>query len=998
MKIRKAGMMAAMAAMSLTAIVTPTINAAENPILPGSVTSYTDTVKRPFIPHSILKIKKKGPDTRISVRSLDGDTVRLVSNKPVTIKMRIVKTGKAGQMQSDNRVVRVTPKGVSVDGLQSGRTYQVIHSSGKRSYITPMKRAADITGVSARFKESAIKGYVSAKHVHEWQRANTNVQYRWVVSSYTPPSVKNGSTVQGRTLTTTVTTGADSDIPLPTTGFVKVDAIAVNPVGASIATFYSQVSVEDAWVASGPGGSLLFASTPPVVADKDATVGMSDSERDQYMKDMATQAVLSANDAEMQALLAREAALAAKKAMEASDEVGTQKATNQAHDAAAKAAAAAIAADNYKNQIPGDTHTADRLKAEEAVDRANKAADEAAAFAAQASVYAVEAWKDEAVRLLEEIRSIHAGLTGLAADTTIQGLAEDARFAANEAAREAGRINSVKYPVIADEASLDVVEANEAANAAEALAAMVGAREDSIRAAVEALTPVQALKNAADARAHAVMARSEANQTIDGTDYDVISESAAAQAEMFADEAERAAADVVHRDAAEQQQVISEQALSDAASTATAADARVELVEARAAADKAAAEAALVRAGSDEKAAANAAAVAARAAAVALEAYSHASQALLDETVVVDVSSLNVALGGDTSVTFTKNPNDTRSAIEYRVFAGNAGNSVPGVLVDNGDGTITASWVGLPAGDGSGYVFTVVPTSFNGERVSASPTVFTPAPVSAAMLSALLTMPFSSTTDVCGETPKAIGSMEGVECVSTLPLAYETRMATYDYLPHTTTRVAGGLKTPAVAPTAGTPDSCSIGVVNGSRCTDGSGVMEFGPVTPGTPGSPGSPAEYYPDYDVVNPAPAGYYDNGSQYQSDAHHPAPTSGARIDAAFTDTSFRDSVTRVSVRYVANSPLPGADFNTALHTYAYEAGKNLYVTRNAPAVANTFKPVFTSLPNGVIGWSFNGNYVTGLEGTDTGRFTPTVVVRTIGGDLTLMVPVVDGSAVDR
>jgi hypothetical protein len=422
-----------------------------------------------------------------------------------------------------------------------------------------------------------------------------------------------------------------------------------------------------------------------------------------------------------------------------------------------------------------------------------------------------------------------------------------------------------------------------------------------------------------------------------------------------------------------------------------------------------------IKGNAEEKAKAVLAAVKARELAKSMEQYSHADQTLLDENITINMDTLQVALGGATSVTFQKNPNDTRGAIEYVIEAVNGSTRIEATsMVDNGDGTITATWGALPVGDGTGYVFVVTPTTFEKERASVSPSTDSPLAIDVAALNAALKMDVASTVDVCGETPVAIGTMEGTECVSTLPLKYEERALQYDYAPYTYYSVTENYDSWEIVGYDGRQvstqtgwDCQGIGRLQGTECVSMDGLLSFGPATPvystttvyDVPRYGNVTRQHTVTYRHGAPS-ASYWDNGSGWQ--AVRSAPKVGARIDAAFTDNSFRIE----GGKYVANSPLPARDFDTANHAYKYEAEKNAYVTRNTPAVANLHKPVFGSLPSGVISWSTNqgatasngqyGTYI-GLEGDVTGRHAPSVTVHTVAGDIVLA-PAADGSAKDR
>jgi len=381
----------------------------------------------------------------------------------------------------------------------------------------------------------------------------------------------------------------------------------------------------------------------------------------------------------------------------------------------------------------------------------------------------------------------------------------------------------------------------------------------------------------------------------------------------------------------------------------------------------------------DQLARAEAAAQQARANALAAEQYALPTQELLNEQLVFDAASLTVTPGGDTQITFAKNPNDTRAALRYSAHA----NGIPGALTDNRDGTIAITWQGLPVAAG-GYTFTVVPAGINDERVSTSPTAHTPAAPSAAELSSVLTMREASVIEVCGETPGAPGTMENGECVGTKPLSYDTAALEYATTPYT-------YRTESRQEYGHYDWTYSWG-----HCT-GSG--KSGNWSNGDPYCQQPVVGWHTvTVTVKNDPPAGYSDNGSVYVANDPNPQASRPARVDAAFTDKTW----TINGGKYVAVSPLPASDFNDSV-PYVYESGKGTYVTRNAPAISKTFAPTFTSLPNGVIAWTSTsstgqtGTY-TELDGDDTGRFTPTITVHTIGGDVIVPAPSVNGVAADQ
>lgn len=954
------------------------------PVLPGV---YAQDVSAPFFAHASLRVRDGKRVTRVSAEVVTERSIRLTSSRPTRVELRIVRAPGAAGPQNDRRVVRVTPGGRVVAGLAPGRTYLVRPVGGKVSArITPMKAVNAVGGIDARFTDVPVRANADAGHTNEWARGDKNVQYWWKVTQYRPLTAKRVTPtgrglspqyqieVADREMFATSTSAPSSTLTLPDSGHVKIDVIAVNPINTTeVATFYTSVPLEQAWAAQGPGGSLLLSTTPaPAIVQAQA-----DQTRAENAENARYFSVVSSAEAGAAADAAKRAAGAAKAAMEMfrPDEASAQ--ARIAHEQAARARAAAIEADTYKNQIPGDTFREARLEAEEAVRAAQRAADEAEFAAAQASWHAAEAWRVEAIRALNELTNGHGTLSGQAAVDFADRTAARAAYAAQMAAAERDRINVTKYPDMAMDAAADAAEAAEAALAAEAMRQMVRAREGATWTAVDALTPAAAIAFAADARAAAIAARvaadtAAAQTTYPGDVYDNGAAASATEAEMHATEAEAARDDVIHRDAAQQYQRQAEELLDAASQTLTAEEARVILEQARTAATNAENEAASVRDSSDEKDAANAAAAAARAAALAVEQYSHADQSLLDEPISIDGSSLQVALGGATSITFAKNPNDTRAAVEYRIEAVNRDNGaiLAGTQVDNGDGTITVTWGSLPVSD-AGYTFRVTPTSYNEERVSNAPSEYSPAALTPTLLSGLLGMPVSSSMEVCGETPKAIGTLVGDECVATRALAYDTAPLEYNL-----------------------------------RWDSWQERMTVGYTNVESPDQPGRIIQQWS-------CPSGWTARGDQAEpglctrtvsgwvTDFNSPKaqPSRAARIDSFFTDTTWN----RTSSNYVAKSPLPAGDFNTALHTYNYEADRNLYVTRNIPAISQTFAPLFDSLPNGVIAWtatSTTGSAAThtGLQGQDTGRFTPTVTVHTVGGSVQVPAPTVNGVAADR
>lgn len=973
----------AISAVIAVAVVVPTATADTVGLntSPTVDTTYDVTVKRPFIPTSAAVIKMASGKSRFTARSVNDDTVRLVSERPVMVKMRLVKTGKPRERQVDNRSVRVTSAGVNVKGLLSGRTYQIVLPGGKVILITPMKRVTEIGGMNARFSDSPTIGIINANHIWEWSRADSNVQYRWYVRQYLP-SVGGGSV--GVTVGNMVTTTADASAPLPRTGYVQIDVVAVNPVGASISTFYTSSALETLWAANGAGGQLPLSTVPPMPEVPTEKVDTA-----KEAKEAASRANDAANRADYAAGDAKRAAGEAMAAEAAGDAERAKRSANAAHDAASRAAAAAIAADNWKNQIDGDRFREQRIEAEAAAQRAKKAAEDAAYAATDASTWTVEAWKNEAIARMNELINGHQNLTYTVAEKFAEDLASRSRFAVTQASLEAGRIDSVKSPEAADAASLDVSEANEAANVSEAYLAMIQSREAARRAAVDALTPQVAWKYTQDAQQAADRVRAEANATT-LSPYKEQADDAAQQAQVFADAAKKAAEDVQHRYDAQQAQHAAEDA-RDAARDAITVDgdkdaARQHLEDARDASTLSDTEANAVSVTSDEKVAADEAARKAREAADAAEQWSIASQEILNEAIVIDGNSLLVGLGGGATFTFSKNPNDIYGLIEYVVTATNGSTTMTGTQVDNGDGTVTASFAGLSAG--AGWVFNVTPTSY-GERTSANPSSYAPAPISAGLLAPLLTMEEASVIEVCGETAKAIGTMEGSECVATKPLTYDTSSLEYVTTPYTYTSTYGwvGRTTRQWGYQGGQSGyggsfpywwSCTYSPqIDTTICSEGTNDWQ---ITGST----------------KDAAPAGYADYGNGvYTATTPNAQPSRAASIDSHFSNTSWVIS----GGQYVAVSPLPASNSNTALHSYVYEAGKNLYVTRNIPAISKTFKPVFTSLPNGVISWKdATGVVYTELVGADTGRFTTVVTVYTVGGPVQVTGPTVNGTAVDR
>jgi hypothetical protein len=373
-----------------------------------------------------------------------------------------------------------------------------------------------------------------------------------------------------------------------------------------------------------------------------------------------------------------------------------------------------------------------------------------------------------------------------------------------------------------------------------------------------------------------------------------------------------------------------------------------------------------------------------------------ASQSLLDEAINIDASSLNVPGGtSNGSFTFTKNPNDTRGSIDYIVTASRNGNKVTWTQVNNGDGTITVSGA-VPAGSNA-VVFKVQPTSYN-ERFSNSPSTFSQAAPSVAELLALTSMAEASSVEVCGETPGAPGAMEGAECVGTGPLKYDTATLVYSTTPYTYTSTpyshtesyqewdAGGAGI-FTAPPDGNCGQYGASLQSGNghwNCIKGGYVTRTRTVSGTTV--------------TKNGIPAGYTDNGSVWVSNTPNPTPGRTAVIDSYFSDNGWNIT----GGQYVAVSPLPASNLDkgtgVSAIAYKYEAGNNTYVTRNAPAIAKTFRPVLANLPNGVTGWDDSIALNTDLKGDDTGRFSPVITFKTVGGDVTVTAPYVNGVAADQ
>jgi len=521
-------------------------------------------VARPF------RVSAATRNGRLTVVSESDSSVRVYSAKPRTVTFQLVKTRDKSLRQNHKKKVRLK-KGVTfVRGLEAGRTYRVKYAKKKFLRITPIHKVADVQAVEASFTSKKSEARLSVDHVAEWARGDArNTMYRWKITSYGDSTLRNGFLAAG---------GTSEDptmvVDLPEEGMFRVDVAAVNPLGSTSMTLFSQEEVQKAWKKRGPQGQIRLGVLPANMNVEVDPSGLSPAEVTDPNVTALGNANAAANSAEYAAI---DAARAAGRAMEASSPEEASREAAKARQAATRADEFASLANDWKDQIPGPNEN--RLDAEAAVDRANSAAERAEFSANDATWFAADHWRNEAKRAMADA-ALHAeaaaARTSDTADEDATASAIRARYAATQAAREASGITDAS-PDRIEQAQQAVIEADHAADQAEAAAAMARVAEQYRQAEVIATMPDEAVAASAEAAENADQAREISDQE-QADPYDSAAASYADRAEVYADAAAVAAADVAYRYQAQQEAASGQQNLQDSA---------VSLIRARTSADSA---------------------------------------------------------------------------------------------------------------------------------------------------------------------------------------------------------------------------------------------------------------------------------------------------------------------------------------------------------------------------------------------------------------------------